>query len=368
MSPKHNKFDFNDFKKQRRYNGSHSKNGMNKYKYSTPNKKRHLVNWGAVSLYKSIERGLLSGTRETYQLDFVLELPANSFLHIGSGIVKLDPPLTADEKRKLEKGNLQVIQHLISRSRMVEDIARQNDKTPIIPGSSLKGALRARLELLLTDLYSCFIITGKPHGKPSRKYQSLYRPLTRRRIRDVEVDLLDEERNEISSRDREYFRKKVCIVCDMFGRGNDSVKKSFLKPFIKIKVPALMSKLQFSDAILVTEPKITKKEMYGVPHYVVVGPASFSAKIVAYNIHKVELALILFGLTYKYKGEPLLLGRYKYYRREYGRINVPFEKIKIRKIDVIKGVPKEVPFQDFSNLNAVETYIRSVLNEWSIQQ
>ena len=365
-----NKYTFNEFKKQGNFKNKRYTRGWNrKPRYSQTSKVRHLVNWGVVSLYNSEEKDLLKGMRETYQIDLVLELPPETYLHIGSGITRVVPPLDEKEKKMLREGNMQKIKSLIVlRNRLVEDIARWSDNTPIIPGSSLKGAVRSRLELLLADLYSCFIVSGRARGKPSKNYKHLYSPLNKHRARDVEIQLSSDEIQNISPSDKEYWRKKVCIVCDMFGRGTDHaemvIKVKNENKKITIKVPALMSKVLFSDAVLITPSKIDKKEKYGVPHYVVVGPATFTTTITAYNIYKVELALLLFGLSYKYKDLPLLLGRYKYYDNKYGRVLVPSEKITIRKIEVKNGIPVAMPFQEFKDIDALKNSIKEVLTEW----
>ncbi len=154
------------------------------------------------------------------------------------------------------------------------------DGTYFIPGSSLKGAIRSRIEHLLKPFemggrlhsFSCYIIQDpSPAVQPSKGHEAMW------------------------GKDATYVRDQcrgaaACYVCDLFGN------------------PNLGSRVYFSDAAM-TEGDVVRLEDLEVEAAV---PGSrFTLSISGVNMSYLDLGLLLLGLGIIH-GKPILLGMYKY--------------------------------------------------------
>ncbi len=151
---------------------------------------------------------------------------------------------------------------------------------PVIPGSSLKGAVRSRLELSFREynnlVPSCFSVTG-PSENPSFIHREVY---------------------QSSAEDRgspcDYNRYgTVCKVCDIFG------------------APGLASRVYFSNIEFYKKEIDLNRKIFVIPR----GSKS-KGEVLFSGLEPYELGLVLIGMGNE---RPLLIGAGKY-RYEMGRI------------------------------------------------
>ena len=181
-------------------------------------------------------------------------------------------------------------------------------KGPTIPGSSVKGNIRARLELSFRArngrARSCFIKAGR-----------LMRPPTpgRHGWRHYRIwgDVILEGREPCN------FLKtgEVCLLCDLFG------------------TPGLRSLIDFSDF---QGEDVELKPMrldYGMRVLAAPEGSRFRGRVVFHNLKPEELGLLLLGmgLIADRRGEPRLLGRFKY-RLRMGRVRYILEALRLSKL------------------------------------
>jgi len=236
----------------------------------------------------------------------------DSYLFIGSGeesIENLPPDLSNvnlnDIIDKLRLGFTPV----------TLPIAKE-DYQPIIPGSSLKGSIRQRIEHLFVFnvaknfIHSCFINQSRGFIKID--------DYNRRFINIYGID------GQIQERGRDQPPNKVCIVCDLFG------------------APSLASRISFSDAYPVETielVEITIEE--GAKIFCVPPDTDFRFQVNIIN-HKMEqTGLLLKGMNILQQ-RPILLGQFKYIKNKvkdesnfFGRVQFSLEKV--RENSIIQG-------------------------------
>ena len=153
-----------------------------------------------------------------------------------------------------------------------------------IPGSSIKGAVRFRAEMMFKSLnnksISCYRIYSKS-GKPSSNYVKIY------------GSQVFEERPgcEIDEYDGEY---KVCEVCDIFG------------------APKLIAKVAFSDFIANTD-NVRRFEIGGEEYFGFDKGTIFEGYILLNSnaLEDYQLGLLLAAMRVC-ENKPILFGRLKY--------------------------------------------------------
>jgi len=174
---------------------------------------------------------------------------------------------------------------------------------PTIPGSSVKGNVRARLELSFRAVdgrvRSCFLMAGRLTRPPSRGRHGW-------RHHKLWGDVLMEERKPCN-----FLREgRVCLICDLFG------------------APGLKSLIDFSDFVG-EEIELQPMEL-GMGVRILAAPrgSSFRGKITFRNLKPHELGLLLLGMGLKEGrvGGPRLLGRFKY-RTHLGRVRYVVEAL-----------------------------------------
>lgn len=168
---------------------------------------------------------------------------------------------------------------------------------PIIPGSSVKGNIRSRLELSFRSkngyVRSCFIRASPPlkHEIPKSKHGW--------RHFKIWGKVLFEERGppcDLTRMDR------VCLICDLFGTAG------------------LKSLIDFSDFVCESRAKDVLEELnleYGMKLQAVKPNTKFNGRILFQNLKPAELGLLFFGMKI---GKSVLLGRLKYRHKVSGRI------------------------------------------------
>jgi len=223
-----------------------------------------------------------------------ITLTSLHYLHVGSGKElkieesKVDEILKRVREPNLIKSEIQKQIQYLSAFSSIGDVL-------VIPGSTVKGNVRSRLELSFKNVdgkvNSCFLKAGilgsePPEGAQGWRHYRLWR------------DRVIEDRGPPC----DYTRSEsVCLICDLFGTNG------------------LRGLVEFSDLIL----ENGGKEVLDLPYNMrleAVRPGSvFRGFVNFFNLMPEELGLILIGmgLMEKSSGRPVLLGRLKY-RKEIG--------------------------------------------------
>jgi len=257
------------------------------------------------------------GERNSYNLTFRLKVASDSYLFVGSGIPGIDFDIKTVDKLLTTKELAEIEKY--ARKLSIFDKMSMAGGRVVIPASTLKGAVRSRIELMFKpyngQIDSCLIITG-PLVRRAWRYRKIY--------------------GKVKDRYAEESSDFCCIVCDMFGRGGKS---------------GLASKIFFSDAIPENVSVKTVNVIFdrGRARLKVVEPEStFTLSVQCYNILDEQLALLLKGLGVL-DDTPILLGAYKYRERVYvesenqrswkrfGRVKISL--MKACKLQVKNGIP-----------------------------
>ncbi|QIW22828.1 hypothetical protein EWF20_00720 [Sulfolobus sp. S-194] len=225
--------------------------------------------------------------RNSPGLEGVLELEmevVSEYLHVGSGIydVEILKPLS-DIDQLVEsaiKGNIPDVSNYFSP--LVHEMNRYLDRI-VIPGSTIKGLVRTRLELSVRD--SCFIVSSRSNSS-SETYKKIFRyPKPRRSDR---------------------FPDNVCPVCDLLGNSG------------------LSSRVSFSDFVM-DQGKIDYVNVRGQYYESSVKGSKFRGRVVYHSLKATDLGMLLYGLGFRIKngqlkGKVMLMGRFKYSDKRFGRI------------------------------------------------
>lgn len=230
--------------------------------------------------------------RNVYRnLTGILKVSINteSYLHVGSGIAHYEAPNPDEILKSLEKtGWEKTIEAQAAKIGLdYLDMVIVDDK-PCIPGSSVKGNVRSRIELSLTNnngkTPSCFIKASPPQFARDRRAY---------RHRKVWGNVLDEDRGFPC----DYTKSQnVCMVCDMFGTAGLSGLVAFTD-FVGEKVVLENVAGQHGLKLRIAPPK-----------------SVFRGSITFRNLEPHELGLLLHGLGIQQTatGKTVLLGRLKY--------------------------------------------------------
>jgi len=198
-------------------------------------------------------------------------------VHIGSG----GPSIEGLEELASKMKEREIGPEELKSGEEIFDAIRISGK-PAIPGSSLKGAVRSRLELSFKgkngSVPSCFSVTGMVE-KPSWRHMEIY---------------------ESSREDRgppcDYLRYgTVCKVCDIFG------------------APGLASRVHF-PSLFFERTELMETEAGKLA--VIPEGLESTGKLLFHGMEPYEMGLVLVGTG---NGKPLLIGAMKY-RSEMGRI------------------------------------------------
>lgn len=240
-----------------------------------------------------------------------LEIVANtlSLLHIGAGGEQISIPLqVVNALRK-------ILDTAISRGLSVDYIVsevskiiyqhgfgkesfstiRYGDKI-VIPGSSLKGAVRSRLELLFTavnnEVPSCFrVVEGfapqpAPKGGQGWRHQRVWSSSLENRGRGCDATSAT------------YWEDiQVCIVCDMFG------------------APGLRSRIDFGNLEPLNNVRLIRADILirgrSVSFEFIDKNSSFKGVVLLNGLSLKELGLLSIAMRLL-EDKPILIGRFKY--------------------------------------------------------
>jgi len=242
----------------------------------------------------------------------------NSYIYIGSRKYKIDynkGDLDRFAWRKIV--NLNDIISLSSRINVdyLENITYGD--LPVIPGSSFKGCVRSRLELLFHSVDnivpSCFIRSGHIPKVPIPQKAHGWRHYK------IWNDVITENRgNACDATKAEYFKDiELCIICDIFGTSGIASRVCFSNLIPRNKDCLVRLHLDFGEKIFAF-----KKDTV------------FDGEITFLGLNLVELGLIFIGLNV-HNNKPILIGKSKYRKRmvnnrskEYfGRLKINIDRI-----------------------------------------
>jgi len=252
------------------------------------------------------DRGIVQNLAGRMQIT----LTSLQYLHVGSG-----------EELKIEESKInEILKKMREPNQIKSEIQRQIqhlsafssiDDALIIPGSTVKGNVRSRLELSFKNVNgkvnSCFLKAGTLKSGPLEGAQGWrHYKLWRDRVIEDRGPPCDYTRSE-----------SVCLICNLFGTNG------------------LRGLVEFSDLTL----EHGGKEVLDLPYDMkleAVRPGSvFKGFINFFNIMPEELGLILIGmgLIEKSSGRPVLLGRLKYRKetgaKKFGRVTYAVDFLKL---------------------------------------
>jgi len=227
--------------------------------------------------------------------------PLDSYVYIGSGL----PSVTKDldgfvsyvrktrSREDLQRALMELGQKIVMDYEAFSVVGRK----PVIPGSSVKGNVRSRLELSFLPkngyIRSCMVRASKqPTRQPSPGMQG-WRHF---RIWSKTLSFAREEACDYSKG-----VGSVCLICDLFGTTGLQALISF-SDFVGDNIDCeSLSPLELPDG----------EKLKAAP------PGStFSGHIEFRNIKPAELGLLIYGMGLRdsREGRPVLLGKHKYRR------------------------------------------------------
>lgn len=218
-------------------------------------------------------------------------LLSESYIHVGSSSTLFS--LDEDLLTKLVRSGRRDIRSLLQAAKFMEVMQfNASGGRPVIPGSSVKGNIRSRLELSFRpkDGYvrSCFIRASRPLVKEPPKGASGWRYFR------IWGSVLFEERGLPCDLIR---MDKVCLICDLFG------------------TTGLKSLIDFGDFVGESNAENMLEQLsldYGMNLLAAKPGSKFNGRILFHNLSPSELGLLLMGMRI---GRSILLGRLKYRHR-----------------------------------------------------
>jgi len=230
-----------------------------------------------------------------------ITLTSLQYLHVGSG-----------EELKIEESKIsEILKKMREPTSIRSEIQRQIqhfsafssiDDALVIPGSTVKGNVRSRLELSFKNVNgrvdSCFLKASVLKSEPMEGAQGWrhYR-LWRDRVIEDRGPPCDYTRSE-----------SVCLICDLFGTNG------------------LRGLVEFSDLTLEHGGEEVLELPYNMRLEAVTPGSIFRGFVNFFNVMPEELGLVLIGmgLMEKSSGRRVLLGRLKYRKeisgRKFGRV------------------------------------------------
>jgi len=239
-----------------------------------------------------------------------ITLTSLQYLHVGSGEeLKIEESKVCEISKKVREPNL-VKSEIQRQIQYLSAFSSVNDSL-VIPGSTVKGNVRSRLELSFKSVNgkvdSCFLKASALKSEPLEGAHGWrhYR-LWKDRVAEDRGPPCDYTRSE-----------PVCLICNLFGTNG------------------LRGLVEFSDLTLEHDGR----EILDLPYNMrleAARPGSvFKGFINFFNVTPGELGLILIGmgLIEKSRGRPVLLGRLKYRKevggKKFGRVVYAVDSIEL---------------------------------------
>nr|8BMW_J Chain J, CRISPR-associated Cas7 paralog (Type III-D) [Saccharolobus solfataricus] len=226
-------------------------------------------------------------------LEGVIELQLNvvsDYLHVGSGKYDVEVMRSvSDVKRLVEDylsgGNKRIPNNVDQYFSMVAFLMVRNKDNVVIPGSTIKGMVRSRLELSVPG--SCYIVTGHSTSS-SAVYKRIFNPDPNRGSDRFDVNKFPQ----------------VCPVCDLLGN------------------MGLASRVSLSDFVM-TSGKVDYVNVKGRDYEVVTKGSIFAGKVLYKSLKPVEIGMLLYGFGFVKDcngSKVMLLGRFKFSDKRFGRV------------------------------------------------
>ncbi len=229
--------------------------------------------------------------RNSKAIDGVIELRLlvkSDYLHVGSGAptYRLIKKITNIDSlvQQAIKGSIPDLSAYFSPK--LHLMTAYGDGTFIIPGSTIKGLVRTRLELSIPQ--SCYIVSRKA-SNTSKTYKRIFRP------KEKQSDIFDPVKSPT-----------VCPVCDLLGNSG------------------LASRVTFSDFIGENVNSINVNER-GDEYECVTKNSTFKGRVVFKGLKNVEIGMLLYGFGSRIANNSItskvmLLGRFKFSDKRFGRV------------------------------------------------
>lgn len=240
-----------------------------------------------------------------------LIVDSDSYLHVGTGKEKFNVDVS---KVKNLYAKMKSIDERFLRQvpliRGYQEFASLASGIVILPGSSIKGNVRARLELSFHgfqgNVRSCFtkagVIMEAPMGVTGWRHQKVW------------GSVIFENRREKCDFTKD---DNICLICDIFGTSGLKSLVNF-SDFIGFNI-----KLEYLDL------------PYGIKVEAVPPNSAFSGVIDFMNLKDYELGLLLLGMRVidGRVGRRAILGRFKYRSlmgdKKFGRVRFVIDEIKL---------------------------------------
>ncbi|EZQ10606.1 hypothetical protein CM19_04070 [Candidatus Acidianus copahuensis] len=251
----------------------------------------------------------------------------SDYLHVGmeKGIPRVDSEKINNARKKIDNVLKDFINDRLSPGEVdqffqpeVNWFSSENG-TYFIPGNSVKGAVRSRIELSTPG--SCYISTDRRTQNVSSRYISIFKP---------------DKRIGSDNFLKEYFvnGRSICPVCNVFGNSG------------------LASRVIFTDFKLVSG-KVGIIPYNNERYEVVLKGSKFTGEILFKGLKDEEVGMVLFGMKAfdnagKISFKEMLFGRFKFMDRKFGRVRFSIQSaVQINPLEDLKRFlekyhPKEV--------------------------
>ena len=245
------------------------------------------------------------GERGYYNHILKIKAVADTRIFIGSGAINLQI-----NKDLFAKADFDDLKELGESIEFLERDLPYNGSTFYIPGSSVKGAVRHRAEMMFKSVDgsvpSCYIVYDRAIA-PLEKYKRIYGEQVLEERGKCIVDM---------GRGREA---KVCEVCDIFG------------------APGAIAKIAFSDLIPKSDDPVEVVKINGVTYRVFKKGTVFNGKILIGDLELYQIGLLLKALRHDVD-KPILIGMFKYKgwseENKFGRLKIKVTDIKPRDLNL----------------------------------
>lgn len=189
----------------------------------------------------------------------------------------------------------------------IHEFNKYSDGRLVIPGATIKGMVRTRLELSIPD--SCYVV-NRQSNYSSPRYINIFRPAFRR-----------------------YYHKfpQVCVVDDLLGTAK------------------LASRVNFTDFVG-SNVKVKKVNINNEDYECAEKGSTFTGKVLFRSIRRPEeIGMLLYGFGFRLVNGKLqqkiqLLGRFKYIDKRFGRVSFSIRSSSLTggKIDLSQALQKFV--------------------------